>query len=97
MSGSKISAEVELPAAVESQRNGVNTTLTREATEESHLVRREIETLAVQDEITLMSYQPRSALPRVSGSQTVGEPGSTYWSSAVPLSNDLQYSFRFDG
>jgi len=93
-SGSKLSAGVELPAAAELQRSEVNTTLMKNVTEDSH-----IETSAVQDEVTLASYQQRSAVARVHGSggysQTAGESGLTYCSSAVPLSDNQQYSFRY--
>ena len=84
-----------MPAATEVQRNGVNTVLTSDAADDSHVAgKSDVETLAIQDEITLMPYQQRSATPRVHGSAS--EPGSTYWPSAVPLSDSQQYSFRYD-
>jgi len=102
LSGSKLSAGVELPAVTELQRNGVNAALMRDAAEDSHLVVKSVvKTSAVQDEVTLVltQAQQRSTVPRVHGSggysQTTAESGSTHWLSAAPLSDNQQYSFRY--
>jgi len=83
VSGSNLAAEAEVQAATGLQRNGVNTALMRDVAQDSHLVgKSNNETSAVQDEVE-----------RVHGSggysQAAGEP-------AVPLSDNQQYSFRYD-